>query len=87
MELELYQADAFASQPFAGNPARVVPLESWLTTPPCFSWHGNMPSPDVIPRPQGPGHYRLRWFTPDLEMDLRPRHAGGPWSWRTWNRP
>lgn len=30
MKLELFQIDAFAKALFAGNPAAVVPLESWL---------------------------------------------------------
>ncbi|MEM7699578.1 MAG: PhzF family phenazine biosynthesis protein, partial [Verrucomicrobiota bacterium] len=30
MKLPLYQIDAFTSQLFAGNPAAVVPLESWI---------------------------------------------------------
>ena len=31
-ELDLYQVDAFTDRPFAGNPAAVVPLVSWLDT-------------------------------------------------------
>jgi len=30
MKLGLWQVDAFASRPFAGNPAAIVPLEQWL---------------------------------------------------------
>jgi PhzF family phenazine biosynthesis protein len=30
MDLALYQVDAFANRLFAGNPAAVVPLSSWL---------------------------------------------------------
>lgn len=30
MKLKLYQVDAFADEVFRGNPAAVVPLESWL---------------------------------------------------------
>jgi len=30
MRLPLYQIDAFADRPFAGNPAAVLPLEAWL---------------------------------------------------------
>ena len=30
MKLEIFQVDAFTSKPFAGNPAAVVPLISWL---------------------------------------------------------
>lgn len=30
MRLPIYQVDAFTDTVFAGNPAAVVPLESWL---------------------------------------------------------
>jgi PhzF family phenazine biosynthesis protein len=30
MDIPIYQVDAFASRVFAGNPAAVCPLESWL---------------------------------------------------------
>jgi predicted PhzF superfamily epimerase YddE/YHI9 len=29
-DLPFFQVDAFASAPFEGNPAAVIPLESWL---------------------------------------------------------
>ena len=30
MRIPIYQIDAFTETPFAGNPAAVCPLESWL---------------------------------------------------------
>ena len=30
MQLEFHQVDAFSERPFAGNPAMVYRLESWL---------------------------------------------------------
>jgi predicted PhzF superfamily epimerase YddE/YHI9 len=30
VELPLYQVDAFASRPFTGNPAAVIPLKEWI---------------------------------------------------------
>jgi len=30
MKLKFWQVDAFAAKPFEGNPAAIVPLESWL---------------------------------------------------------
>ena len=30
MKLKLWQVDAFANKPLEGNPAAIVPLESWL---------------------------------------------------------
>ena len=31
MKLPIYQIDAFAEEPFEGNPAAIVPLEKWLS--------------------------------------------------------
>ena len=31
MKLQLFQADAFTSSLFKGNPAAVVPLDEWLS--------------------------------------------------------
>jgi predicted PhzF superfamily epimerase YddE/YHI9 len=36
MKLQLWQVDAFAARPFAGNPAAVVPLQSWLPDAACI---------------------------------------------------
>ena len=30
MHVPIYQIDAFASEPFTGNPAAVMPLDAWL---------------------------------------------------------
>ena len=30
MKIPLYQVDAFTREPFKGNPAAVVPLDTWL---------------------------------------------------------
>jgi PhzF family phenazine biosynthesis protein len=71
MKLKLWQIDAFAKRPYEGNPAAVVPLETW-------------PSDDEMQRIAGennlsetaffvataPGKYDLRWFTPKAEVDL-----------------
>ena len=34
MKLDIYEVDAFASRPFTGNPAAVIPLDSWLEDSP-----------------------------------------------------
>ena len=31
MRIPFYHVDAFADQPFSGNPAAVCPLEAWLS--------------------------------------------------------
>ena len=70
MKLEIFQIDAFASQPFRGNPAAVVPLESWLPDDVMLSiaMENNLAETAFfIPNANG---YELRWFTPTIEMDL-----------------
>lgn len=70
MKQKIYQIDAFTDVVFGGNPAAVCILKSWL--------------PDVLMQqiaaennlaetafavPSG-NDYELRWFTPELEVDL-----------------
>jgi PhzF family phenazine biosynthesis protein len=70
MQLPIYQIDAFASGVFAGNPAAVCPLENWLpdATMQSIALENNL-SETAFFCPEGDG-YRLRWFTPALEVDL-----------------
>ena len=71
MKLRLWQVDAFASRPFAGNPAAVVPLDEWLpdATLQAIANENNL-SETAYLVPQGPGQYALRWFTPQAEVPL-----------------
>ncbi|HVF30610.1 MAG TPA: PhzF family phenazine biosynthesis protein [Pyrinomonadaceae bacterium] len=70
MKLDIYQIDAFASQPFAGNPAAVVPLTEWLPDDVMLNiaMENNLAETAYFV-PNGEG-YDLRWFTPAIEMDL-----------------
>jgi len=70
MRLPLYQIDAFTSRLFGGNPAAVCPLEAWLddATLQAIALENNL-SETAFLVPEGDG-YRLRWFTPALEVDL-----------------
>jgi PhzF family phenazine biosynthesis protein len=68
--LPIYQVDAFADRVFAGNPAAVIPLESWLpdATLQAIAAENNLPATAFF-------HYEgercaLRWFTPTLELPL-----------------
>lgn len=70
MNIPIYQADAFTDTLFGGNPAAICPLQEWL--------------PDAIMQKIAPENnlaetaffvktekgYLLRWFTPELEIDL-----------------
>jgi PhzF family phenazine biosynthesis protein len=71
MKLKLWQIDAFASEPFGGNPAAVVPLDTWLDAELMrkIANENNLAETAFFVR-TGPGRYDLRWFTPESEVDL-----------------
>jgi PhzF family phenazine biosynthesis protein len=70
MPIPIYQIDAFTSVPFKGNPAGVCLLQKampdeWMQ---CVAMEMNL-SETAFLLPEGEG-YRLRWFTPAVEVDL-----------------
>jgi PhzF family phenazine biosynthesis protein len=70
MEIPIYQVDAFADRPFAGNPAAICPLESWLPEDVMQSIAAeNNLSETAFFVPRG-DDFDLRWFTPRAEVDL-----------------
>lgn len=71
MRLSIYQVDAFASEVFRGNPAAVCPLETWLpeTTMQAIAAENNLAETAFFVE-TGPARYHLRWFTPEVEVDL-----------------
>jgi PhzF family phenazine biosynthesis protein len=70
MILTLYQVDAFTSRLFAGNPAAVCPLESWLEDGlmQSIALENNLSETAFFVR--NGGVYDLRWFTPACEVGL-----------------
>jgi predicted PhzF superfamily epimerase YddE/YHI9 len=70
MRIALYQIDAFADRPFTGNPAAVCPLDAWLPAEimQAVAAENNL-SETAFFVPEG-DNWRLRWFTPTVEMDL-----------------
>jgi PhzF family phenazine biosynthesis protein len=71
MKLKIWQVDAFASRPLEGNPAAIVPLESWLADDLMQRIAGeNNLSETAFFVKTGEGRYDLRWFTPTMEVDL-----------------
>ncbi|MFQ5775214.1 MAG: PhzF family phenazine biosynthesis protein [Kiloniellaceae bacterium] len=70
MEVPIYQVDAFASKVFAGNPAAVCPLESWLPDEvmQAIAAENNL-SETAFFVSRGED-FDLRWFTPAKEVDL-----------------
>lgn len=70
MGQKIFQVDAFTDKPFAGNPAGVCVLstladESWMQN---VAMEMNLAETAFLVR-EGEG-YRLRWFTPMMEVDL-----------------
>lgn len=70
MSVRIVQVDAFTSKPFAGNPAAVCVLDS----PADEAWMRDVAremnlSETAFLHPED-GGYRLRWFTPAVEVDL-----------------
>lgn len=70
MYLNIYQIDAFAAKAFEGNPAAVIPLDSWLSDELMqqIAEENNL-SETAFYIPDGEG-YQIRWFTPGIEVDL-----------------
>jgi PhzF family phenazine biosynthesis protein len=71
MQIPIYQIDAFADRPFAGNPAAVCPLDDWLPDEVLqgIALENNLSETAFLVR-QGENGYRLRWFTPTVEVPL-----------------
>jgi PhzF family phenazine biosynthesis protein len=70
MKIQLFQADAFASSLFKGNPAAVVPLTEWLpdqTMQQIAAENNLSETAFFIPEDN---HFHIRWFTPKSEVNL-----------------
>ena len=70
VKIPIYQVDAFTDTVFWGNPAVVCLLESWLPD----DLMQKIALENAVPEtafliPSG-DDYEIRWFTPDIEMDL-----------------
>jgi len=68
--IPIYQADAFTDRLFGGNPAAVCPLEEWLpdeTMQKIAAENNLAETAFFVKTAHG---YHLRWFTPELEIDL-----------------
>jgi PhzF family phenazine biosynthesis protein len=70
MELDIYHVDAFSDKVFSGNQACVVILESWLPDNILL----NIAKENAVAETAffiiEENKINLRWFTPDIEMDL-----------------
>ena len=74
MSLTCYRIHAFTQDPFGGNPACVIPMMSWPEDPWMLRMAQEMAVAEtayIVPTPDDPeAEFHLRWFTPDIEMDL-----------------
>ncbi|MET3981528.1 PhzF family phenazine biosynthesis protein [Mucilaginibacter sp. UYP25] len=70
MTIPIYQADAFTNKLFGGNPAAVCPLDEWLPdeTMQKIALENNLAETAFFVKNEN--RYLLRWFTPELEIDL-----------------
>ena len=70
-KIPFYQVDAFASKPFEGNQACIMPLEEFLPdgTLQAIAAENNVAETAYIV-PTGEGVWNLRWFTPAVEVPL-----------------
>jgi len=70
MGIKIFQVDAFANEPFTGNPAAVCvlekeALEQWMQN---VASEMNLSETAFLCRVED--GYNLRWFTPTMEVDL-----------------
>lgn len=73
MKIPFAQIDAFASRPFTGNPAGVMPLDAWLDDDvlQAIAQENNLPETAfIVPDATGTSDYELRWHTPAAEVAL-----------------
>ena len=70
MQCKIFQIDAFADQPFTGNPAAVIPLDTWLNdaTMQAIAAENNLSETSFFVKEND--CFRIRWFTPTQEVRL-----------------
>jgi PhzF family phenazine biosynthesis protein len=84
ISLPKFHIDAFTRRLFGGNPAAVMPLESWLpdATLQALAFENNLSETAFFVG--GNGDYHLRWFTPVQEVNFCG-HATLASAWALWN--
>jgi predicted PhzF superfamily epimerase YddE/YHI9 len=70
MRTPIFQVDAFTTRRFAGNPAAVMPLPSFLPDPTLQAIAAENNLAETAFLVPDAGDYRLRWFTPTTEVPL-----------------
>lgn len=86
MIITQYQIDAFTDRVFSGNPAAVCLLEDWLEDELMIAIAAENNLAETAFLTEGEtGGYRLRWFTPTVEVDLCG-HATLATAWLVFDR-
>lgn len=70
LTIPFHQVDAFTSTVFSGNPAGVCLLEDWLPDDVLRSVAAENNLPETAFLVDRGTRYALRWFTPEMEIDL-----------------
>ena len=70
MRLRIWQVDAFTGRQFGGNPAAVVPLESWLPDEMLLAIAAENNLSETAYIVPHAGEYQIRWLTPTEEVPL-----------------
>src|SRR5215211_4010389 len=74
MKLTIYQVDAFTDKVFGGNPAAIIPLQSWLDEKLMqqIAMENNVSETAFIVSSDtgDEASYHIRWFTPAVEIEL-----------------
>lgn len=70
MQIKNYLIDTFCEKLYLGNPACVVMLENWLPDALLQKIAKENGTPETAFYINNPNIHNLRWFTPDIEMDL-----------------
>lgn len=70
MRYPIYQINAFSKRPFGGNPACVVPLTAWLPDEEMLAIAKENGVAETAFYIEASRKIQLRWFTPEIEMDL-----------------
>jgi PhzF family phenazine biosynthesis protein len=71
LEIPIYQVDAFSKKVFGGNPAAICVLDQWLddNTLQSIAAENNLSETAYLVK-ESEANYKLRWFTPTMEIDL-----------------
>src|SRR5271170_8440712 len=70
MRTPIFQLDAFTTHRFAGNPAAVMPMDTFPADAvlQAIAAENNLSETAFLVRERG--DYRVRWFTPNVEVPL-----------------